>query len=199
MRKRLSLNQFVHRRRGAVIVLAALLMVVVLGMVAFTIDIGYITHVKTELQRTADACALAAVAQLPDQEAAVDTAQSVAKENYGTAGPDLELSDIEFGYWDRDTATFTPSTESDVNGVRVTVRRSQANDRPIRLFFAPILGQQEASISASAIAMYDNKFCGPLIGIDWISVPGSPTTDSYRSGDGPYGCIPRFVVQAAVR
>ena len=45
------------RRRGATVVLAAIFMGVMFGMVAFAVDIGYITQVRTELQRVADACA----------------------------------------------------------------------------------------------------------------------------------------------
>ena len=47
-------------RRGAISVLAALLAVVVLAMVAFAVDTGYILSNKQELQRTADAAAMAA-------------------------------------------------------------------------------------------------------------------------------------------
>ena len=47
-------------RRGAISVLAALLAVVLLGMVAFAVDTGYILSNNQELQRTADAAALAA-------------------------------------------------------------------------------------------------------------------------------------------
>ena len=47
-------------RRGAISVLAAPLAVVVLAMVAFSVDTGYILSNKQELQRTADAAAMAA-------------------------------------------------------------------------------------------------------------------------------------------
>ena len=49
-----------HRsRRGTIAVLAAILSVVLMGMVAFCVDIGYVLSAKEELQRTADASALA--------------------------------------------------------------------------------------------------------------------------------------------
>lgn len=174
-----------ERRRGAVAPFAALMLVVVVGMVAFSVDVGYITHADTELQRTADACALAAVAELPEQNQAVTAAQSVAEANYASVGPPLNAEDVIFGKWDRDEASFTPTTD-EPNAVKIILRRSESNGNPLELFFAPLLGNSEASVTASAIAMYDNKLCGPLVGIDWVSIPGSPTTDSYKSSDGSY-------------
>jgi Flp pilus assembly protein TadG len=53
-------------RRGALAPLAAVLMVPVLGMCAYSIDAGYIVLVQTDLQNTADAAALAGAEQLQD-------------------------------------------------------------------------------------------------------------------------------------
>ena len=51
-------------RRGAVAVLVAVLMVVLLAMVSFCVDIGYMTRVNAELQNAADAAALAGASKL---------------------------------------------------------------------------------------------------------------------------------------
>src|SRR5687767_3988675 len=54
-----------NRRPGsAVISLAAVLMVVMLGMIAFAVDIGYIAVARAELQNGADAAALAGASRL---------------------------------------------------------------------------------------------------------------------------------------
>jgi Flp pilus assembly protein TadG len=171
-----------------VLVLVAVMLVVLLGMMAFAIDIGFIVHARTELQRTADSCALAAAMFLPDANAARSTAISTATMNYGTIGPKLKSSDIEFGYWDRDTATFTtptPAGKSD-NAVRVALSRSRSTGNPLRLFFASVLGEEWGSAQASAIAMADHHLCGPFVGIQWVDVPGSVATDSYDSSEGSY-------------
>ena len=42
-------------RRGAIAVLAAFLSIVVIAVVAFSVDIGYVLTAKEEMQRTADA------------------------------------------------------------------------------------------------------------------------------------------------
>src|SRR5688572_10630705 len=52
-------NQLRHTRKGAITILAAILSVVLIGMVAFCVDVGYVLSAKEELQRTADASALA--------------------------------------------------------------------------------------------------------------------------------------------
>lgn len=174
-----------QQRRGAVIPLVAIMLVVILGMVAFAIDIGFIALADTELQRTADACAIAAVQQLPSTTAAVAAAQELADQNRGSAGPSLTVSDIEFGHWDRDTATFSLGGYQ-INAAKVTLNRTDANGNPLNLYWAPILGTSHADVTATAIAMYDENMCGPLIGIEWVSVPGEPTTDSFRSSQGGY-------------
>jgi Flp pilus assembly protein TadG len=53
-----------QKRRGALVPLAALLMIPVMGMCAFSIDAGYIVLVQTDLQNAADAGALAGAEQL---------------------------------------------------------------------------------------------------------------------------------------
>ena len=47
-------------RRGVTLVLAAFLMVLMLGMVAFAVDCGYMVLVRSQLQGAADAAAMAA-------------------------------------------------------------------------------------------------------------------------------------------
>lgn len=154
-------------------------------MAAFAVDVGYIVHVDTEFQRTADACAMAAVQHLPDQDAAVIAAQQVAQQNRGSEGPELSPSDIQFGIWDSETATFVPTT-TEPDAVKVTVERSAAKGNPLRLFFAPVVGTSYTDVRATAVAMSDRRLCGPLVGIEWISVPGGPSTDSYSSSMGSY-------------
>jgi hypothetical protein len=55
-----------NRRRGAIAPLTAILLIPLLAVIAFAVDMGYITHTQNELQSAADAAALAGSAQLPD-------------------------------------------------------------------------------------------------------------------------------------
>src|SRR3954468_13153607 len=49
-----------QKRCGTIVIMGAMLAIVLLAMVAFTVDVGYVLTAKEELQRTADASALAA-------------------------------------------------------------------------------------------------------------------------------------------
>ena len=52
------------RRRGAIIVLTAILMIVLMALLALSIDTGYMYTMQTELDRSVDAAALAGAASL---------------------------------------------------------------------------------------------------------------------------------------
>src|SRR6266851_2982452 len=52
------------RRRGAVLPLTAILLIFLMGMVAFSVDLGYICMTQGQLQTAADAAALAGAAKL---------------------------------------------------------------------------------------------------------------------------------------
>ncbi len=136
-------------RRGAILVLAALLLIVIFGITAFVVDAGHMSLTATQLQNAADAAALAGVMQLPQgTTAAVAEVQSTATENNAAGAPvTIATSDIEFGKFDTATRIFTPN-DSTVNALRVTAR---LHDQPY--LFAPVLGYGKYSQSRSAIAM----------------------------------------------
>ncbi|NQT16869.1 MAG: hypothetical protein HQ582_29195 [Planctomycetes bacterium] len=180
-----------RRRRGAALVLTALLMVTAIGMVAFAIDLGYIVQVRTDLQRTADAAALAAAELFPDFSAATSVAHAVAAENGWSsevAEGDVDPMTVEYGFWHRSTATFSSPAPSNrrTNAVRVTLRRTEATQNPLRLFFAPVLGRNVADVNVSATAWSDHGVCGPFIGIEWLDVGGGAITDSFDSDESSY-------------
>lgn len=75
MHKKLLLGT-ANNRKGAVAPFVATLLVGIFAMVAFAVDIGYICFARTELQRSADSCALAAVAKLPNLSEALSAAKA---------------------------------------------------------------------------------------------------------------------------
>ena len=120
------------RRRGAVIVLAAVLLVTLLCACAFSIDIGYIMMVKTQLQNAADAGALAGAGSLRDGPAAAKISAETFAEMHPVANSHVDVqstSDIEVGHWDISALAFS-SAQEEVDAVRVTCRHTA------RLFFA---------------------------------------------------------------
>lgn len=142
-------DRLMSDRRGAIIVLSAFLMVVVFGLAAFAIDIGYMMLVRTQLQAAADAGAMAAGNSMQGSPAEII---QVGKEyvQYHDAGGRKIAADeavVEMGIWNATDSTFTPTSEIG-NAVRVTANRSSES-----FFFAKVLGASTFSMEASAIAM----------------------------------------------
>jgi len=137
------------RRRGAIIVLSALLMVVVFGLAAFAIDIGYMMLVRTQLQTAVDAGAMAAGNAMNGTPADVIAVGQEYVQYHTAGGRSIGTAEttVEMGIWDADTRTFTPSATVQ-NAVRVTAERLSES-----FFFAKVLGSTTFDMRASAIAM----------------------------------------------
>jgi Flp pilus assembly protein TadG len=147
---------FVSKRppsRGTALLLTIFMMVVLLGFVAFAVDLGYITLARTQLQTAADAAALAAAGSTSQpQEQVIQNAKNFASQNkVGAQNALLNTSDIEFGLWDTTTRTFTPSPGLG-NAVRVTAHADTTNQRSVPLFFGRIFNVNAANLQAQAVA-----------------------------------------------
>lgn len=162
-------------RRGAVIVLVAFCLAILLAMAAFSTDIGYICLSQTQLQTAADAAALAAAQQclLPNvasgqtqdavSAAIVGKAQTAAATfalRNQAAGVDvsLRLSDIVVGSQASSPyAAVVPwkAGQPFPNAVRVVARRDTLANGPLSLFFGPLLGVQHSNVTASATAAFE--------------------------------------------
>jgi Flp pilus assembly protein TadG len=145
-------------RRGIIAVLAAVLFVVMLGMVAFAVDLGYIAMVKTQLQAAADSAALAAAGSSSQSAGMVQVAQAFAQ-YHKVAGRSVVLntSDVEFGTWDTTTRQFTPVASGLGTAVRVTVKVDNSHGGGAGLFFGKIFGVTSATSQASAVAMVNPR------------------------------------------
>lgn len=166
-------------RRAVVVPLTAFLMTLLVGMLAFSIDIGYICAVEAELQNAADAAALAGAQQLqsafvsyysPGQTqqqqiylqlttnttnpaSPIPTAQQFASYNRaGGVNIQVPVSDISFSYYDGNT--FTPASYPNYfpNTITVTTRRDNTANGPLGLFFSKIFGMSQTSLTATASA-----------------------------------------------
>jgi Flp pilus assembly protein TadG len=150
-----------NRHRGAVLVLAAILMVVVLGIVAFAVDLGYILLAKTQLQVAADAAALAAASSIGDRDKLIENAQEIGELNHvGGSAVKIQSADVVVGTWDSNQANpsnrFAPLADQSQpsNAVKVTARAdgTTAETPAVPLFFAKVLNKRSANITAEAIA-----------------------------------------------
>ncbi len=145
-----------HRRRGTVAVLACLLMTALLGMLAFSVDLGYLANSRAELQRTADSAALAACYQLiytgtpgtpVDLSSNVANVPVVARQYSGLnhvckGSPSLSNSDVVVGFMaNPNVAGGTINTGADqnsFNSVQITVNRTTAENGQIPTFFSRV-------------------------------------------------------------
>ena len=160
------------RERGAITVVSALVALLLVGIVGVALDTAWTLTARMQLQRTADAAALAAAAQLrvPGQtayglvrQAAVDTANSNGVVGCGTSGIQLEPNpgnaaggDVVVGRWKFDTAAnrfwFDPA-DPDPDAVQVRARCGTGSLNPaLTLFFGPLFGQATSEGGRSAIA-----------------------------------------------
>ena len=112
-------------RRGNIVVLTAVLLVVIIACIAFAVDIGYICLVRTQSQNAADAAAMAGTGRLPAGAAEVRLAARNFAQANRADGSAVVLPDakIVLGTWDFKSATFAPlkgAGESKANAVKVT-------------------------------------------------------------------------------
>ena len=155
--------------------LAVLILVPLLGMLALSVDLGWITATQSELQNAADSAALAAAGQMIDgytlynlptqankaailataEQNAVTYAQQFA--SYNGAGDvsslALNAGDVTFGFTNSSGAfTPAPTFTGYPNTVKVTVRRDSSANGPLGLFFAAAIGTANISLTATASA-----------------------------------------------
>jgi len=158
------------QQRGAVAVLAAVTLAMLLGFAALAIDIGYLFVVRNELQNAADAAALAGAGYLyPETGTPLAPNWDLAKQKASTAVSlnkssnftlaDSQPSQVTYGYWDMaginglQASTKTPGPD-DLAAVMVTISRdSGQNGGAVSLFLAGILGIPTAPVAASAVAV----------------------------------------------
>lgn len=140
-------------RRGAMLVVAAVLLTVLLGVVAFGLDIGSIVLVRTQLQAAADSAAMAAAASmgLPRDEMVAVAQRHAAYHTAGGRPVTLLGADVEYGTWDATTRRFTPS-DAMGNAIRVTARTDGSTGGEAALSFGGIFGHASFAQRASAVA-----------------------------------------------
>jgi len=188
--RRLSIAQqhSSQQRKGNVLVLAAGTLVLVFAFTAFTVDVGYITTSKAELNRATDASALGASLELTDaygpgkiytQDQAADKARQAAHDiahlNKSAGDPSTyveNVRDVRLGQYTYDSASdswIKTWGVSPYNLVEVTARRDQAGsgngDSPLDLFFAPVIGTQQADVVVKSTAAL-------LPGVGFKKIPG---------------------------
>jgi len=161
------------RQRGSVAIWFVLCLPVLLGCAALAVDLARLNLTQAELQNVADAAAVGGASSLTDPGAlpfnwgaANSMATSVAKLNVAN-GHNITDATIEDGYWNIVTKSWVAVTTPDVQpvgyvpAIRATITiASGQNNGPLPLFFAPFLGKNIQTVSASAIAVIASPAAG---------------------------------------
>jgi Flp pilus assembly protein TadG len=208
-------NRYPNRqRKGGVLVLAALFMVVILGMVAFAVDFGYLAMARTELQRTADAAAIAGCWELMDNSppgatADLTTEIALARQTAsqyvtantvcnGTVGVNTNSAndsggDIVIGNLDNPSLAssfLTFSNPNEYNAVQVRVSKSASSNGVVPLFFGRVFGMAGQAVDAQATAALLNNIGGFRVPADGSNLEILPfaldqqTWDDMLNGGG---------------
>jgi hypothetical protein len=151
------------RQTGTVMLFLVISVVALMGVTALATDAGHVWAVRTELQRTVDAAALAAAANLVN---ATNTTVTLAQarstaQNYGTLnhadGVAISIdpnADLTFGNWDLPTEIFDTTVDltvpDNVTAVRVNARMDGAQNRSVPTILARVVGRAEFQIGADA-------------------------------------------------
>lgn len=152
-------NRIKKEESGAIVVIVALAMVVILGFAALVIDVGRISLEKQELQNAIDAACLAGAQELPNTATAKVTAYHF-----------IELN----GYQDSDILepTFTNSN----NTISIT------GSKNVEYTFAKILGFDSTTVQPDASATKEGL--GAAFGYTLFS--GSPSYTLLINGSSQY-------------
>ena len=168
-------------RRGVVAVLASVMMLMLLGVAALTIDVGLMQLVRAELQRTADAAVLAAVQDLHEEDlTSMDVARATALQ-FVAKNPVLNgrpvqingISDIVFGRAalnEAETGVEFVAALMPPNAIRVTVHYNLAYT------FARVFGLSSKDISAVAMSAVPPPKTIDIVPIS-LPVPGFGPVD----------------------
>ena len=161
-----------RKQRGAVAIVVAIFLPILITIAALAIDISNLMLVKNELQNAADAAAQAGAQCLyrrtecgnvtntvPDWSTA-HTRATLAVPNNAAQGTALADSVVTSGYWN---VTGTPNTlqllphtpgANDAPAVQVTIaKESGKNAGSVTLYLAGLMGLRNTDLSATAISV----------------------------------------------
>lgn len=189
-----------RKRRGSVLPIVGVLLTVLLTFLAVTFDLGRKAVVRTQLQGSADAAALAAASALGtdnllvqngSQGGDITTARARAQ-TFGQANRlDLngaravvidKAADVSVGLLTNPTdltQALSSSGQSPLNSVSVQASADAAHGGTLPFLFAPILGQSATAVQASATATVRLYAVDSVKAIPNLRGPILPITMSY--------------------
>jgi Flp pilus assembly protein TadG len=159
-------QNFFSDQSGAMAVMAAILLIVLLAASALAVDYGYMAWVQSELEKAAEAGALAGARVLgsvanPSWSTGQAAATAIVQQNK-VEGKLLTDCQVDYGYWSKLTHTLQPYTitpqKTDDPAIQVTIQKASGqNGGPVRLLFAPIFGVKSFDLKARAVAKLNSS------------------------------------------
>jgi hypothetical protein len=179
------------RQKGAVAVVVALSLLVLIGFAGLVLDGGHLYIEKTELQDAADACALAASRELTCDPTAgpCDTSYLINAENSGrtvaarnkvnfqSTAIDIAASDIKF------STTFAPESSylSRADGANPASKyvMCSAQQTGIVPWLMQVLGAGNSSVAARAVATLSPAQTNCAVPLGMCKLPAGTATDPF--------------------
>jgi Flp pilus assembly protein TadG len=147
--------------RGAIAVLMAIALTVIMGFAAFGFDLAYVRLAREEMANATDAAAHAAGITLSitnSTDSATTEAINVAAKNTVLGSPmKLVASDLVFGSYDFGTKTFVTGA-APATAVKVTGQKTTYGDGLVKLTFGRVFGFTDANVTQAATAAYINRY-----------------------------------------
>ncbi|MBA4031550.1 MAG: hypothetical protein C0478_11770 [Planctomyces sp.] len=187
-------SSLASNRRGAMLVLVAVVIIALLAMTMFTVDVAYMQLVRTELRAATDASAKAgmeALRRTQDADAAVAAAIATAAANkVGGESLLLTVDQVELGAALRNADNSVSFSAGQLPYTAVRVNSAMTNDSaagPVPLFFGGVFGINTFQPTRSAVSASteveicfaidrSHSMCFDLTGVDWSYPPGTPRT-----------------------
>jgi len=171
-----------ERNRGQVLVFFAIALVVLIGLAALGIDVGYMYSVRHDLQRCADAGALAGASRFINAPGETGT--------WADAGVQNEARARATDYASRDDVVKAPLLTQPGDSVIVTFDQGVdkikvQTERTVPLFFSKLFLGATKRITAYAVAeaasISQNTTCLAPFGVPlpWLETTADPTDDDH--------------------
>lgn len=173
--------RLIRRQRGAVAIVVALSIFVLIGMIGLAIDLGRMFVIKTELQNAADACALAAAKELDGDADAITRADAAGirvgtrnEVNFQSAAATVTMASLTYNEALSPNGDYNRTIDPEnAKYVMCTVSRPG-----IGLLFMNVLGFGNQTVNAYAVATlaHGQTTCAIPIGICRDPDPGYSQT-----------------------
>ena len=148
----------INSRKGQVVVLAAVAMVVMLLVCALAIDVGHVASTRARMQNGADAAAVAAALELAVQrndaatESAARDAASAEALGIATANWSPCRTEVLFGTY-ADGQFVQQDLATEATAIQVTmIRDGAAPGGLLAMFFAPVMGIGAVEVHTPAVS-----------------------------------------------